>query len=61
MTRIYQRSLFSMNLQMSIVLGENNRYRVLANVLPWVELADIANHYRAKHVNINLGRMCLNI
>lgn len=57
MTRIYQRSLFSMNLQMSIVLGENNRYRVLANVLPWVELADIANHYRAKHVNINLGRM----
>jgi gas vesicle protein len=56
MDRIYQRSLFSVSLQLSVPIGENSRYRVLSNVLPWEELAGIANLYRSKKVNITLGR-----
>lgn len=56
MSGIYQRSLFSVSLQLSINIGENSRYRVLSNVLPWEELANIANLHRSKEVNIHLGR-----
>ena len=56
MDGIFQRSLFSISSRLSIMVGENSRYRVLANVLPWEELANIANRYRSQEVNINLGR-----
>lgn len=56
MDGIYQRSLFGKNIMMEVFVSENSRYRVLSHTLPWVELANIANFYRAKKVNINIGR-----
>ncbi len=33
-----------------------NRYRVLCTCLPWVKLAEVANTYRSKLIDINNGR-----
>ncbi len=56
MDGIYQQSLFTTNIHMAVYVSENSRYRILANVLPWLQLAEIANSFRSKTVNINLGR-----
>ncbi len=56
MDGIYQQSLFSKSLGLSVIVSENSRYRILANTLPWIELANTFNHYRAEKVNINIGR-----
>lgn len=57
MDGIVQRSLFSGNsLLMDVRVGHGNRYRVLASMLPWPELAEVANEYRAKKVDIHNGR-----
>jgi hypothetical protein len=41
---------------MDVVVPEDNRYRILAEKLPWVELAGVTNEYRAKKVDIENGR-----
>lgn len=56
MTGIYQQSLFSTITSITVVVPQENRYRVLSETLPWPELAEIANKFRSQHVNINNGR-----
>lgn len=57
MDGIHQPSLFSRaSLKMDVIVPVENRYRVLAEKLPWVKLADEANAHRSKSVNIHVGR-----
>ena len=56
MRGIHQESLFSKQIMMSVVVPDQSRYRVLANTLPWSELASVANAQRAKHIDLNNGR-----
>jgi len=57
MEGITQQSLFAGKTQtMEVLVTENNRYRVLAKNLPWRELGEVANAWRAKRVNIDNGR-----
>lgn len=42
--------------KMDIVVPRSNRYRVLAEKLPWLELAKVANKHRAARVDIHNGR-----
>lgn len=56
MDGITQPSLFSGTLRLDIVVSEEDRYRVLSEKLPWLELAEVSSHYRAKVVDINDGR-----
>jgi len=57
MEGITQQSLFSGKTEtMEVLVTQNNRYRVLAEHLPWKELGDVANAWRAKQVNIHNGR-----
>ena len=57
MDGIHQPSLFSRStLKMDVLVPAASRYRVLADKLPWLELAEIANEYRSKQVDIDLGR-----
>jgi hypothetical protein len=56
MDGIYQSSLFEKNVMMEVFVGENSRYKVLKESLPWVEMASVANTFRSKKVNILLGR-----
>jgi hypothetical protein len=53
---IYQQSIFSKALAISVVVPEYNRFRVLENVLPWPEMSDVANKYRGKKVSLTNGR-----
>lgn len=45
-----------MSTRMDVRVAEGNRYRVLAEHLPWPELAEVANEYRARKVDIDNGR-----
>lgn len=57
MEGIEQASLFSgTTLKMDVLVPQGNRYRVLAEKLPWRELGEVANRYRAKQVDIRNGR-----
>ena len=57
MDGIEQPSLFSgTTLKMDVLVPHNNRYRVLSEKLPWRELGEVANGYRAKQVDIHNGR-----
>lgn len=56
MDGIYQRSLFENNVMMEVFVGEQSRYKVLSQILPWIEMASVANTFRSKKVNIHLGR-----
>jgi len=57
MEGIEQKSLFSgTTLKMDVLVPHNNRYRVLAEKLPWRELGEVANQYRAKQVDLYNGR-----
>lgn len=56
MDGIHQPSLFSSTLRMDVVVQKGNRYRILAEKLPWRELADVANEFRARQVDLNAGR-----
>jgi hypothetical protein len=55
MTGIYRRPITA-EILIPLVVPTNNRYFTLVNILPWEELGKIANLYRSKTVNINLGR-----
>lgn len=57
MEGIEQQSLFSgTSLKMDVIVPHGNRYRILAETLPWRELGEVANRYRAKNVDIDNGR-----
>lgn len=56
MEGILQPSLFGGTLRMDIVIADNDRYRVLSEKLPWVELAEVGNRYRSEKVDIEIGR-----
>lgn len=57
MDGIGQRSLFAGKaLAMDVFVDVGNRYRVLAEKLPWPELGAEANRYRAEKVDIDNGR-----
>lgn len=56
MDGITQPSLFSGTLRLDIIISEEDRYRILSEELPWLQLADVSNHYRSKVVDINDGR-----
>lgn len=57
MDGIEQPSLFAgRSLTMDVIVHEENRYRVLAEKLPWKELGEVANKHRAEKVRIHEGR-----
>lgn len=57
MDGIHQPSLFSRStLKMDVLVPADARYRILAEKLPWLRLADVANEFRAKKVDIDMGR-----
>lgn len=57
MDGIYQPSLFSgSTLRVDVVIDKTNRYRILSEQLPWVEMAESANLHRSKRVDIHNGR-----
>jgi hypothetical protein len=57
MDGIHQPSLFSQStLKMDVLVARGNRYRVLAERLPWPELGSVANGYRARKVDLDNGR-----
>lgn len=56
MRGIYQPSLFSQAVAISVAVPDHNRYRVLAHILPWEEMANVANKYRGQKVSITNGR-----
>jgi Transposase domain (DUF772) len=57
MDGIYHRSLFTgVTLCMDVLVTESNRYRILAEKLPWPLMANVANEYRSKVVDIDKGR-----
>lgn len=57
MRGIIQTSLFSLVSGVSVTVGPDSQYRVLAQVFPWLEAAEIVNRYRAKKVDIENGRV----
>ena len=56
MDGIIQRDLFSGTMRMDVVISEEDRYRILSEKLPWMELAEIANRFRAQGIDIENGR-----
>ena len=56
MDGIVQPSLFSGAIRVDVVVGPQDRYRVLAENLPWLKMGSVANKYRARRVDINNGR-----
>jgi transposase, IS5 family len=57
MDGIHQPSLFSSStLRMDVIVPADNRYRLLSEKLPWLNLAEAANIHRKKHVALNIGR-----
>ena len=56
MDGITQPSLFSGTLRMDIIVMEGDRYRVLSEKLNWIKLAEVANRYRSRVVDIEDGR-----
>jgi hypothetical protein len=57
MDGIHQPSLFShATLRMDVLVNSGDRYRILAENLPWPRLAEVANIHRAKKVDLYNGR-----
>ncbi len=56
MSGINQSSLFSKSPQLSVIVGESSKYRILSEELPWGKLAETANEFRARTINIENGR-----
>jgi hypothetical protein len=57
MRGIQQTSLFSLTPGVSVIVGPDSQYRVLGQVFPWPEAAEIVNRYRAMKVDIDNGRI----
>jgi hypothetical protein len=57
MRGILQTSLFSLMSGVSVNVGSDSQYRILAQVFPWIEGAEIVNRYRSQTVDIDNGRI----
>ncbi len=57
MKGIQQNSLFSLSREISVSVNQDSHYRILAQVFPWPEAAEIVNRYRSEKVDINNGRV----
>jgi len=57
MSGIQQSSLFSLMPGVSVTVGPDSQYRMLGQVFPWLEAAEIVNRYRAMKVDIDNGRI----
>lgn len=57
MRGIVQTSLFSLDPGVSVKVSPDSPYRVLAQIFPWVEVAEIVNRYRSEKVDIDNGRI----
>lgn len=57
MNGIFKTLLFSLSSGVSIMVSSDSQYRILSDVFPWVEAAEIVNQYRSMKVDINNGRM----
>lgn len=57
MKGIHQPSLFSQQSMLSVFVSDQSKYRILENILPWSQLGEVANYYRAKKIDINNGRI----
>ena len=55
MEGIHQRGLFTELKTIGVYVPEESKYRVLSERLPWVKLAEVANQYRSRHVDIHRG------
>lgn len=56
MSGILQTSLFSLTPGVSVTVGPDSQYRILAQVFPWTDGAEIVNRYRAMKIDIDNGR-----
>ena len=56
MDGIVQPSLFSGAVRIDVVVPKGDRYRVLAENLPWLKLGEVGNKHRAMRVDIDNGR-----
>ena len=56
MRGIFQSSLFSKAVTISVAVPDTNRYRLLSDAVPWPEAAELANQYRALKADIHNGR-----
>lgn len=56
MDGIVQPTLFSSDIRIDVVVAKGDRYRILAENLPWLRLGGVANKHRALRVDINNGR-----
>src|ERR1039457_111658 len=57
MRGIVQTSSFSLVPGVSVNVSPDSQYRVLAQIFPWVEAAEIVNRYRSEKVDIENGRI----
>lgn len=57
MSGIVQTSLFSLSRGVSVNVSVDSQYRVLAQIFPWLEAAEIVNRYRSQKVDIDNGRV----
>lgn len=55
MDGIVQKGLFAQMTSISVFVPGESKYRMLSENLPWVELGEVANRYRSKHVDIRRG------
>lgn len=52
---IVQKNLFSNMESVGVYVPEESKYRVLSEILPWRELAEVANRHRSRLMDINRG------
>jgi hypothetical protein len=57
MQGIQQTSFFSLTPEIMVTVASDSQYRILAQVFPWMEAAEIVNKYRSKKVDIHNGRI----
>ena len=57
MRGIVQTSLFSLTSGVSVNVGPDSQYRVLGQIFPWIEAAEIVNRYRSQKLDIDNGRV----
>jgi len=55
MEGIHQKNLFSHMKSVGVYIPEESKYRILSEILPWCELAKVANRHRSKRLDINRG------
>lgn len=56
MQGIQQTTFFSLTPEVMVTVGSDSQYRILAQVYPWVEAAEIVNKYRSQKIDIHNGR-----